>query len=393
MDALVDQGRPAAVRLAVLVDRGHRELPIRADHVGKNVPTSRDEVVHVAPARGGRRRRRGGHRAPRGRRVGRRGSARPPATRDRRQPPPRSHRRLAAPAPPGRRRPDPARPRDRDDLADRAGRCALAAGTAAGPLAGRTVATLFAEASTRTRASASRSPRGRWAARRSRWMPRPRRSARANRSSTRCAPWRRWAPRCSSCGTPGAAPRSSPRSTSAGTWSTPATAGTPTRPRRCSTCTRCARRWAPTGCRGLKLCIVGDVLHSRVARSNVWSLTAAGVDLWVTGPPVFLRGFEPWARALPADRRMTVTGDLADGIKGAAAVMALRVQRERLEGAGAPSEAAYAARWGLTEERLRTVLPGRDRDAPGARQRGRGAAAGRGQRSALGRSRARSPTA
>lgn len=47
MDALVDQGRPAAVRLAVLVDRGHRELPIRADHVGKNVPTARDEVVHV----------------------------------------------------------------------------------------------------------------------------------------------------------------------------------------------------------------------------------------------------------------------------------------------------------------------------------------------------------
>lgn len=47
MDALVDQGRPAAVRLAVLVDRGHRELPIRADHVGKNVPTSRDEVVRV----------------------------------------------------------------------------------------------------------------------------------------------------------------------------------------------------------------------------------------------------------------------------------------------------------------------------------------------------------
>ena len=47
MDALVDRGRPAAVRLAVLVDRGHRELPIRADHVGKNVPTSRDEVVHV----------------------------------------------------------------------------------------------------------------------------------------------------------------------------------------------------------------------------------------------------------------------------------------------------------------------------------------------------------
>jgi pyrimidine operon attenuation protein/uracil phosphoribosyltransferase len=47
MDALVDFGRPQAIRLAVLVDRGHRELPIRADHVGKNVPTSRDELVKV----------------------------------------------------------------------------------------------------------------------------------------------------------------------------------------------------------------------------------------------------------------------------------------------------------------------------------------------------------
>ncbi len=47
MDALVDRGRPAAVRLAVLIDRGHRELPIRADHVGKNVPTARDELIEV----------------------------------------------------------------------------------------------------------------------------------------------------------------------------------------------------------------------------------------------------------------------------------------------------------------------------------------------------------
>lgn len=47
MDALIDFGRPRAIRLAVLVDRGHRELPIRADHVGKNVPTSREELVKV----------------------------------------------------------------------------------------------------------------------------------------------------------------------------------------------------------------------------------------------------------------------------------------------------------------------------------------------------------
>ena len=48
MDALLELGRPAAIRLAVLVDRGHRELPIRADHVGKNVPTSREETVRVS---------------------------------------------------------------------------------------------------------------------------------------------------------------------------------------------------------------------------------------------------------------------------------------------------------------------------------------------------------
>src|SRR6266568_1209806 len=47
LDALNDLGRPRAVQLAVLVDRGHRELPIRADYVGKNLPTSQREVVHV----------------------------------------------------------------------------------------------------------------------------------------------------------------------------------------------------------------------------------------------------------------------------------------------------------------------------------------------------------
>jgi pyrimidine operon attenuation protein/uracil phosphoribosyltransferase len=47
LDALSDLGRPTAVQLAVLVDRGHRELPIRADYVGKNIPTSLTETVHV----------------------------------------------------------------------------------------------------------------------------------------------------------------------------------------------------------------------------------------------------------------------------------------------------------------------------------------------------------
>lgn len=47
MDAIMDYGRPCSIQLAVLVDRGHRELPIRADYVGKNVPSSRKERVRV----------------------------------------------------------------------------------------------------------------------------------------------------------------------------------------------------------------------------------------------------------------------------------------------------------------------------------------------------------
>ncbi|MNL85498.1 Bifunctional protein PyrR [compost metagenome] len=47
MDALIDLGRPQMIQLAVLVDRGHRELPIRPDFVGKNVPTSKSESIEV----------------------------------------------------------------------------------------------------------------------------------------------------------------------------------------------------------------------------------------------------------------------------------------------------------------------------------------------------------
>jgi pyrimidine operon attenuation protein/uracil phosphoribosyltransferase len=50
MDALMDLGRPQVIQLAVLVDRGHRELPIRPDFVGKNIPTSRHELVNVEVA-------------------------------------------------------------------------------------------------------------------------------------------------------------------------------------------------------------------------------------------------------------------------------------------------------------------------------------------------------
>jgi pyrimidine operon attenuation protein / uracil phosphoribosyltransferase len=48
MDALIDRGRPQMIQLAVLIDRGHRELPIRPDYVGKNLPTARSEIVAVS---------------------------------------------------------------------------------------------------------------------------------------------------------------------------------------------------------------------------------------------------------------------------------------------------------------------------------------------------------
>jgi len=48
MDALIDLGRPSSIQMAVLIDRGHRELPVRADYVGKNIPSARDEDIQVS---------------------------------------------------------------------------------------------------------------------------------------------------------------------------------------------------------------------------------------------------------------------------------------------------------------------------------------------------------
>ncbi|MFI5262029.1 MAG: aspartate carbamoyltransferase catalytic subunit [Candidatus Limnocylindrales bacterium] len=109
---------------------------------------------------------------------------------------------------------------------------------------------------------------------------------------------------------------------------------------------------------GRKVVILGDLVHSRVARSNIWSLTTAGADVWVCGPATLLRGFETWARALPADRRLTVTADIDRALAGAHAVMALRLQQERMAAGLLPSLAEYTARYGLTAARLRRARPG-----------------------------------
>ena len=107
-----------------------------------------------------------------------------------------------------------------------------------------------------------------------------------------------------------------------------------------------------------KIVILGDVMHSRVARSNIWALTAAGADLWLCGPSTLLRGFDAWSRGgAAAGRTFTVTSDVTAALRDADVVMALRIQRERMEGGLLPSLREYAARYGLTRARLALAKP------------------------------------
>ncbi len=118
------------------------------------------------------------------------------------------------------------------------------------------------------------------------------------------------------------------------------------------------RRHLPGGqVAGRKIVILGDILHSRVARSNVWTLTTSGADLWLCGPATLLRGFEAWAAVLDGERRVTVATDIRAALRDADAVMALRLQRERQEAGLIPSLHEYTARYALTAERLRDARP------------------------------------
>jgi aspartate carbamoyltransferase catalytic subunit len=105
--------------------------------------------------------------------------------------------------------------------------------------------------------------------------------------------------------------------------------------------------------RGRKVAIVGDILHSRVARSNAWTLTRAGAQVWLCAPEGWLRGMD----GLAAPR---LTSELDEALAGADAVMGLRVQRERMRGS-ALSLAEYVARYQVTEPRLAALA------APGCR--------------------------
>ena len=101
---------------------------------------------------------------------------------------------------------------------------------------------------------------------------------------------------------------------------------------------------------GLKVAIVGDLLHSRVLRSNVLLLTKLGAEVWVCGPPTLIpMGLE----------RMGVrtTSSIDAAVEGADVVMMLRIQLERMEGGFFPSLREYFRVFGMTDARLRRAKP------------------------------------
>jgi aspartate carbamoyltransferase catalytic subunit len=102
--------------------------------------------------------------------------------------------------------------------------------------------------------------------------------------------------------------------------------------------------------RGLKVAIIGDLLHSRVLRSNLLLLTKLGADVWVSGPPTLMPpGVDRFG--------VTATTSVDEATEGADVVMLLRVQLERMQGAFFPSLREYFSVFGMTAERLRRASP------------------------------------
>jgi aspartate carbamoyltransferase catalytic subunit len=97
--------------------------------------------------------------------------------------------------------------------------------------------------------------------------------------------------------------------------------------------------------KGLRIAIVGDLLHSRVVRSNLWLLSKLGAQVTLCAPPTLV---PPGIDALAP-----VTYRIDEAVEGADAIMMLRIQRERMAGGFYPSDREYHIRFGLTEERVK----------------------------------------
>jgi len=118
----------------------------------------------------------------------------------------------------------------------------------------------------------------------------------------------------------------------------------------------------PESIKGKTIVIVGDILHSRVARSNLWGLTACGADVVLCGPPTLLpEEFEYFVNAPPSGQkfdpiskrgRIRVIRSLKDALKGADAVMTLRLQKERMRQNLLTDLYQYHCEYGITHETL-----------------------------------------
>jgi aspartate carbamoyltransferase catalytic subunit len=115
--------------------------------------------------------------------------------------------------------------------------------------------------------------------------------------------------------------------------------------------------------RGLKVAILGDLLHSRVLRSNVLLLTKLGAEVWLCGPPTLMP---------PGIDRLgvRVTSVVEDAVASADVIMMLRIQLERMQGAFFPSLREYFNVFGMTEERARLAKPDAIIMHPGPMNRG-----------------------
>jgi len=107
--------------------------------------------------------------------------------------------------------------------------------------------------------------------------------------------------------------------------------------------------------KGLKAVIIGDILHSRVARSNIWGLTTMGVEVILCGPPTLLpTGLDTQCDNFP---KVSIEPDIELALDGADAVMALRLQLERQQSGLLPSIREYIQLYQLTESRLARAKP------------------------------------
>ena len=345
LDALSDLGRPREVQLAVLVDRGHRELPIRADYVGKNLPTSQGEI-RPGPARRSRRARRGTHRAKKG-------------VMDR-------HLLSAADL-----------SRDEATLVlDTAEEMALVGDRTVKKLPtlrGRTVVNLFFEDSTRTRTSFE--------------VAAKRLSADVitfsakGSSVSKGESLKDTALTLEAMGADGVVCRHSASGAPhrLANWIRGSVVnagdGTHEHPTQALLDAFTMRRRLGR-LEGLRVTIVGDVLHSRVARSNVLLLSTLGASVTLVAPPTLLPvGIDAW----PAE----VSYDLDAELPKSDVVMMLRVQRERMSAVVLPDGPGVQPALRPRRHPGRDAARPRDRHAPGPDGARDGDRVGRGGRIAL----------